>query len=428
MKSVKSKPVVSNEVLELDSEEMLPEVPLEKVIESALVKANVTDQVISALKEKYGSLRLKSIDDKESYLEVKEGRKEVRKVGIITEKICKKGREDAVAIQKKWLAKEKEILEKISDVEDPLNAEIEKFENEVSRKEQEEQKRKEEFYINRQSTLLKLGAGYNNGSFELQHISYEVELIKNSDDEQWNDTILPKYKRVYDEIEAARVEEENKRKEEMERQRKEKEAFELEQKKFREEQELFAKQQRELQQHKDEHERRQREEQERKYNEEKQKRQSIINDRINQLRSLGLNYSVQYDSYVFEDVAISRVVEIEGMDNEKWDELILKVTPTIERNKKELEEKRQAQIEKEKQAAIELAAQQEREKIAEEQRQAEIKKQQEEQRKQQEIESAKDKEKYARVVEYLKHCPQFIMTSTMYKGKMNIINDFINDL
>lgn len=293
----------SQTVIEVEAEEMLPEVPLEQVIENTLVKANVTEQVIAALKEKYGDIRLKHIDDKETYLEIKEARKEVRKVGILTEKLCKKGREDAVSIQKKWLAKEKEILGKIAEVEDPLNDEIERFDNEVERKEQEAEKKRTEVYMHRQTELSKLGAIYDNGNFVSNHISYEVELLKNADEEMWNDTILPKYKKVFAEKEAARVEEENKRKEEIERQRQEREKFELEQRQFKEQQEAFAKQQRELQQQKDEHERKQLEEQERKHKEEMQKRQSVINDRVNQLRSLGLNYSVQYDSYVFEDVA-----------------------------------------------------------------------------------------------------------------------------
>lgn len=428
MKSVKSKPVVSNEVMELESEEILPEVPLEKVIENALIKANITDQVLAEIKERFGNVRLKSIDDKESYLECKSASKEIRKIEIAAEKICEIGRSDAVKTQRLWLSKLRELLAKTGETKNPIDADIKLYDDEDERKEQEAEKKRTEVYMNRQTTLSRLGATYDNGSFVSNHISYEVELLKNADEEMWNDTILPKYRKVFEEVEAARVAEESKRKEELAQQKAERERFEAEQKKFREEQELFAKEQRELQQQKDAHEKQQREEQERKYNEERQKQQKIIENRVSQLRSLGLLFSYEYDSYVFEDVAISRVVEIEGMNNEKWDEIILKITPTIERNKKELEEKRLAQQEKEKQATIELAAQKEREKIAEEQRQAELKKQQEEQRRQQEMDAAKDKEKYASVIEYLINYPKYAMTSNFYKGKMNIISDFINDL
>lgn len=437
MKSVKSKPVVSNEVMELDSEEMLPEVTLEKVIENTLIKANVTEQVISALKEKYGNLRLADIEDKEGYLDIKEARKEVRKVGILTEKLCKKGREDAVSIQKKWLAKEKEILAKIAEVEDPLNDEIEKFDNEVERKEQEAEKKRTEVYINRQTTLSRLGATYDNGSFVSNHISYEVELLKNSDEEMWNDTILPKYRKVFEEKESARVAEESKRKEELAQQKAEHERFEAEQKKFREEQELFAKQQLELQQQKEEHERQQRLAQDKKQQEEKERLRLISVNRNNQLQSLGLTLDYNSKFYTLPGVEnpVNVPMEVFILDNEAWNSLIENITPTIIQRKNEQQqrnelakEKEREQVEKEKQAAIELAAQQEREKIAEEQRQSELKKQQDAQRKQQELEAAKDKEKYAAVIEYLKKYPTLIMTSNFYKGKMNEIADFISDL
>ena len=203
----------NHEVMEVDAEEMLPESSLDKQIENALVKENITDKVIRQLKETFGGMTLKSIDDKESYLEIKKGRLEVRRIGILVEKVCKKGREDAVAIQKKWLNKEKEVLGKISEVQDPLDAEIKKFDDEVERKENEERVRREHIFISRSATLLKYGAEYRNGSSDLAEISYEVELLRQADEEVWSEVILPKYKRVYEQKEAARVMEETKRRE-----------------------------------------------------------------------------------------------------------------------------------------------------------------------------------------------------------------------
>ena len=55
------------------------EITLEQKIETDLVKANVTDAVIGSLKAKYGTLRLKSVDDKGTYLEIKDGAKECAK-------------------------------------------------------------------------------------------------------------------------------------------------------------------------------------------------------------------------------------------------------------------------------------------------------------------------------------------------------------
>jgi len=401
----------STDVIEVDAEEMLPEIPLDKVIDKALIKANVTEQVISALKDKYGTLRLKSIDDKESYLEVKEGRKEVRKVGIITEKICKKGREDATAIQRKWLAKEKEILDKIAEVEDPLNAEIKKFEDEVERKEIEEQKKQEQVYINRQATLFKYGAQYNNGSLELRHISYGVELIKQADDEQWNDTILPKYRKVYEEIEVARVEEENNRKAEMELQKKQREELEAQQAEFKKQQEDFAKQQLELQKQKDEVERQHRLEQDRKDAIEKQKRQTIINDRVNQLRGLGMEYNHIYNNHSFEDIVVD--VNSIGTD-EEWNSLIQKITPDIN-GRKEVAEKRRIEVqEQQKQAAIKKA-------LADQK----LKEDQERQRKEEELAQSSDKVKWNAFIESVKAIEIFDMRSGQYRRKMQVAKELI---
>ena len=265
----------NHEVMEVDAEEMLPESSLDKQIENALVKENITDKVIRQLKETFGGMTLKSIDDKESYLEIKKGRLEVRRIGILVEKVCKKGREDAVAIQKKWLNKEKEVLGKISEVQDPLDAEIKKFDDEVARKENEEKQRREEAFMARQASLLKYGAEYRNGSYELGELSYEVELIKQSDSEMWEGVILPKYQRVYEQKEAARVMEETKRREETERQEKERKELEEKQAAFRKEQEDFERQKRELQEQKDKQEREIREAEQKRQHEELQKRISI---------------------------------------------------------------------------------------------------------------------------------------------------------
>jgi len=410
----------NTEVIEVEAEEMLPEVPLEKKIEQELVKANITEKVIAALKETYGGMKLKAIDDKETYLEISAARKIVRKVGIITEDICKKGRESAVKEQRLWLAKQSEILKKIGEVQDPLDAEIKKFEDEVERKEIEEKKRQEEIYINRQATLSKYGATYNNGSFELKHISYEVELIKQADDEQWNDTILPKYRKVYEEVEAERVAEETKRKEEADRLKAEQDKFAEDQRKFREQQEEFTRQQKTLQEQKDEVDRKERERKKQEQKEIDAANEEKLKYRISKLPGWSYNgVTVSDHGNIFgskeEFLALTtKEFESKAADNELYEETLRKIA----------EKKRLDDIELEKQKA----AQQEREKIQEEQRQVELKKQQDEQRRLQELELAGDKSKYEDLISYLKKYPKHAMKSNMYKGKVNAISLYIDNL
>lgn len=404
----------------MSTEILTPEVEvmeLESSINTALIKANITDQVLAELKQRHGKVRLKSIEDKESYLECKASSKEIRKIEIAAEKICEVGRAEAIKVQRLWISKQKELLAKTAEIKDPIDADIKKFEDEVERKEIIIAQLREETYMNRQATLLKMGAIYSNGNLELNHISYEVGLIKESDNEMWEGIILPKYRKVYEEIEAGKVEEENKRKQEFEKQKKEREEFELQQKAFREQQEAFSKQQRELNASIDEQARQQRMEQERKESEIRASKDARNNSRIDQLISLGLNYNSQYSAMMFKDINIDIMTELKLWNDTEWNEAIAKITPIIAERKKEEEEKLAAIIEQQKQDAIKKA-------LADE----EIKKQQQAQKKLDDLAIANDQVKYQDVVKYLKNTPTHVMKSPTYKGKMNIIADFINNL
>ena len=418
----------NTEVMEVEAEEMLPETSLDKQIENALVKENITDKVIRQLKETFGGMALKSIDDKESYLDIKKARTEVRRIGILVEKVCKKGREDAVSIQRKWLNKEKEVLSQISEVQDPLDAEIKKFEDEVARKENEEKQRREEAFMARQASLFKYGAEYRNGNYELAELSYESELIKNAEDEMWEGIILPKFRKVYEQKEAERVAEETKRREEIERQEKERKELEEKQAAFRKEQEDFERQKRELQEQKDKQDREIREAEQKKQHEEFQKRISIRNIRVSELKNLGCVYDELDGLYLYYGIAVIALSELEALSDSEWNKSLVQINIKISEIKSAKEAEYIAQIEKVKKEIAELAAKKERERIEEEQRQIQLKKQQEAERLQKELDAANDKTKYADVVKYLSACPTYEMKSSLYKSKMNIIKDFIADL
>ena len=228
------------------------EISLDQKIEHQLVKNNVTDAVIAELKNKYGSLRLTSLTDKESYLELKVAAKECSKLRNIAAKICKEGREDAIAIQKKWVAKEKEVIAEIKSVEDPLDAEIERFDAEVERIANKEKARQEETYMHRTQVLTKMGAAYSEGSFSLGDYYAEAQMIKESSDTTWNDSILSKFDAEYQKIEAVRI---------AEQKIKAAEAAELKRKQdeLAEQQRIFQEQQAEFKRKQDESERIERE-------------------------------------------------------------------------------------------------------------------------------------------------------------------------
>jgi hypothetical protein len=96
------------------------EAKTENPITTELAKQNVTEAVIAQLKRDFLPLKINGIDDKDGYKKVHDARIVCRDHRTLTEKICKKGREDAVKIQKDWIAKEKEVVAQISEIEQYL--------------------------------------------------------------------------------------------------------------------------------------------------------------------------------------------------------------------------------------------------------------------------------------------------------------------
>lgn len=389
--------------------EIIEELPLEKVIDNTLVKNNVTEAVIAALKEKYKELKLASLSDKEGYLEIKETKKEVRKYGILTEKLCKAGREDAIRIQKLWLAKEKEILGKIAEVEAPLEAEIKRFDDEEQRIEDERIKRQEEAYMKRQSELLMLGAVYANGCFNLNDVIYEADLIKESDEDVYQNSILVKYKIQYEKINAAKVEEDRLRAErdaELTRQREE---LEKQQAILRQQQEEFQRQQAEAA----------RKEQDRVKAEEKEK------ERIkSELQSNRFALLFPFNKYG-EGVDMATLWVLAESDfNEKLEQK----KQAFEKYQASQQEAAKVEKERQLQFAIEESARKERERIVEEQRLLELKRQQDEARKAEELAQASDTVKFAELLKQFNSIVLPEMRSGQYRKKVAIIREKLDEI
>ena len=374
------------------------EVTLEKKIETALVRHNVTDAVIQQLKAKYGDLKLAALDDKESYLEIKQAAKDCSKLRNLAAKVCKEGREEALKIQKLWVSKEKEVIAKISEIENPLDEEIAKYDAEVERKKNEEKQRQEDEYMRRTQLLTKMGATYTDGCFCIGDFSIEANLVKESSIDVWEESMLPKFEKEYQQIEAERIERERIEKERKEKERKEREEFEQKQAEFKRQQEEFQRKQEEL-------ERAERE----RLREEERKRQ-IEQDKIQNERYRRISiYHPHYD-----------IATVNGL----WAMSESDFANYIETSKEKYEAaqlKRQREIE-------ERAAQQERERIAEEQRQAEIKRQQDEARKAEELAKAGDKAKWEYFIEEIKKVSVPSWKSGQYRNAATIAQQKLDEI
>lgn len=406
-------------VIELDAVE---ELPLEAQIDKTLKKHNVTEALIAGLKDKYGGLKLRSVDNKEDFLSIKEARNDVRKYGILCEKICKAGRQSAIEIQKLWLSKEKEVLAKIDEVQNPLDAEIKKYEDEQARLELEEVRKRENAFAARQSELIKMGAGYMDGFYSLNHVSFEADTIKNTDQETYENSILSKYKVQYERNEAARIEEERKQKEAAESLRIAQEAMAAKEKEMQEREAALKKAEDDrlaaIRQQQEESDRARRQAEWAAEQEAERQKRERIDKRVDQLRELGLVYQRERQWHEYGDVVISPDVEIKKLSDAEWDALIEKTIPEIERCKKEFEEKRLAEVEANNNKIAQEAAQRERDRIVLEQKQAEEKRQLEIQRQKEDAEKATDKTKWQAYVAY--HAAGVVpeMKSPSFKAKI----------
>lgn len=341
------------------------ELSLEKVIETRLVQSNVTERVLAELKEKYGSLKLKALDDKQSYLEVKAAAKDCAKVRNLAVRVCKEGREDAVKVQKLWVAKEKEVVGRVAEVETPLDAELAKFEAEVERKANEEKQRREDAYIDRQAVLTKMGAVYQNLSFVLGNASFEALLVKECANDVWENAVVPKFRAEYEIIEAERVEKER--------------AAAAERAEMLRQQEELRQQQEQL-----------------RLQQEEMKRQQAEAQRI--------------------------IDEQKASEQREKDKIALEAE--YERRKVEAEKL----AEEKRLADIEAAVKKEQERQAEELRQAEIRRQQEEARKAEELAQASDMEKYKDLIGKLKAITLPEMRSGQYRKKVQVIREKMREI
>lgn len=443
---------------ELQSQEL---VIINEQISQELVKQNVTQAVIGELRERYAGLKISGIEDKETYLIVKEGRKKCKEVRVMAKKICEKGREKAVAEQKAWVKAQKDVTDEILGIEDPLEEQEKAYEAAVAKDKEDRKRRQEEQLIMRQQVLTNMGALYSDGSFHLGEVSFELSVVKESEQDIWEQSILPKFKEEYEKVEVERIEQERiKKEQEIEFQRKEleqeKKRLELEEKEKRQrekdaelkakEDELLAKKQAEL----------------------KAAREAKEKSRCDQLMNIGLRlgmedghtYFMGYDSWVSH-------LDIMGYNDEKWDGMIVKLTAHVANKKEEEEQKRLSEIEAQKEAQRikslrefrvsalsqyeaeyndkmgdlglisdddwfllinECKAEYEKNQKEKWEKEQEEKRQLEELKKQQEMAISGDKAKWAEIMKQVDEIKLYTMISSQYKKKMGILREKLEEI
>ncbi len=183
-------------------------------IDKALADEGIVETYIAGLKKDYLPLKVNGVTDLEGYEKVKKARLQCKNDRVLVEKICKKGREHAIAIQKKWIAKEKEVVAQISEVENYLIGQENIIDFEKKRLAEEASKAEHEKIQERANSLAKFG------------VVPDIFILKDLSDADFASE-LEKAKTVYEKRKAEFEASEKARKEEadrLEKQKKEQEA------------------------------------------------------------------------------------------------------------------------------------------------------------------------------------------------------------
>ncbi len=386
------------------------EMNLELIINDKLEKANITDLVINGLKEKYSGLKINGQDDREGYKSVVNARKECKAWRVAAKKICEEGRDEAVKTQKAWVAKEKEVTGKILEIETLLQKEEDAYEAEKERIKAEKKAVEDNRLTTRTVQLTGMGASLVDGFFMLGEVKYQVNDIREFDDEKYTNEILPQYKNIFQAVEEARVKAENERKEAEARLKIEREEFERKQAEFT------------LQQKKAQ------EEQQRKEREEEEKRDAIMQQRYQKLQSIGMNYDFTHDAFVYEGVNVDNKTEISLWDEATFNSKVVEFQNEIQKIKQLKEESDRIKLEAMRKIAEEKAAEKERERIAEERFEEEKRKIQEEATRKEEAEKAKDSEKWKVFKDRIVSIELPTVTGKLYSAKLKKAVELLNQV
>lgn len=240
----------------------------------AIATYNVTDAAIAEMKESYGKLTIKGLDDREGYKAVHEARMVVKNTRVGIEKTRKALGEEAREYLNKVNGEAKRIIGELEPVEAHLAAEEKKIDDEKERLKAEAERKEQEQLQGRVAKLVGLGCHFDGEKYVLGSNEATVTQIKQASDETFNNflnAVEADAKKIAEQKaaeEAARKAEEEKlaaERAELERLRKEQEEREA---KIRAQQEEIERQKREAEAEKQraaqEKERAAREEQERK--------------------------------------------------------------------------------------------------------------------------------------------------------------------
>jgi hypothetical protein len=366
------------------------------------------------LQQDASGLTIDSIDDKIAINQVSTWRKKLKSERVEIEKQGKSMRDPLTKLNKSISAKQDELIDIIGPTEKDLQSKEDWVKGEQDKIDQAEARRKQELIQARIDRLRAYG-------FEI-----DLTFITALGDEDF-DKVLDNARIEYEKGEAIKAEEarlEQERQAQILKDQEELKALKAKQAEadriIKERQDELDRQAKALRDQQEEAERKERERAKAEADAEKKRR-------VSQLTALGMSHTwghKQFEGHG-EFVNESSIIEY---SSDKWDEMILEISPRIDAFKKtvadRVEENRLRDIEDAKQKAI--ADEQERQRVA-----AEKKKEDDrlaEAKKQQELEAAGDKAVWADFISKLKALPVPSMNSSQYRRMAGATRKMLIDI
>lgn len=312
---------------------------VQKVISGEVAKFDKFETRLNELKEKYKDLTIVDVNDKEGYENVRVAIGDLRSIRTGTDADKKVIKAPFLAACSTIEERSKWIIAEVSKIEAPLQKRKDEIDEEKEKIKADKKAKQEAAFAKRLVQLTAMGASFADGmNLVLEDVSYEAVLIRESDDEIYEQVILPKYKSIFDKNEAERLkkqaeEDERKRKEEEDREKLRKQQQELQ-----DAQDQLQRDRDELQRQKDEAARKEQEKAEKELAER-------TNNRVKQVTAIGLQFD-GISAYRYKDAFI-KLEEVKTFEDEAWDRvlntaqnLVCSIKEKEEQEKKEQDERK----------------------------------------------------------------------------------------
>lgn len=304
---------------------------VQKVISGEVAKFDKFETRLNELKEKYKDLTIVDVNDKEGYENVRVAIGDLRSIRTGTDADKKVIKAPFLAACSTIEERSKWIIAEVSKIETPLQKRKDEIDEEKEKIKADKKAKQEAAFAKRLVQLTAMGASFADGmNLVLEDVSYEAVLIRESDDEIYEQVILPKYKSIFDKNEAERIKKQQEEEEKKRKQEEEQEKLKKQQQELQEAQERLKRDQEELQRQKDEAARKELAER--------------TNNRVKQIAAIGLQFD-GISEYRYKGAFIT-LEDVKTFQDDTWNQLINTAEKVVSEIKEKEEREKKEQNER----------------------------------------------------------------------------------